>query len=608
MPPWNRTLRNGNAFLHEACHHDEELEREALALLIGQSEASDFLENPAEVFEEGINLEESSSPLLNQSLGPYKILQLLGRGGMGEVYLAEDTRLERKVALKLLPEEFGHDRDRLERFRREAHAASALNHPKMPTIHEIGEFEGQTYLVTEYIEGQTLRQKLAEGRFDLKEALEIGSQIASALAAAHQVGIVHRDLKPENIMLRPDDLVKVLDFGLAKLTPTDVTAAAHTQTGDSAGGRWPTCHRSRREGERVDGRSDLFSLGVVLYEMVAGERPFYGPTSSDTLVAILEREPARLEQHRPGVPEALEQIVAKALAKDPARRSQSAREILGDLKQLTHELESGTAWQKTRPSTKRLLKIRWPRGLTKRVLGLAGVLVVAVWASFYWRDRLLNRVSVSPVKSLAVLPLANLTGDPEQEYLADGMTDELISILTKLSSLKVIARTSVMRYKGTNKPLKTIAKELNVDQIMEGTVTHSKDHVRVTARLIDPTTERNLWAGTYERDLQDVLLLQSELAQSIVRQVKAKITPQEQQRFANVRRINPEAYEAYMRGVQLKYRKTWRIENLMQAINYFQEAIEKEPTFAAAYSGLALWYGSLGSKLYFPSKRSSSKG
>ena len=442
---------------------------------------------------------------------------------------------------------------------------------------------------------------MAEGRFYLKEALEIGSQIASALAAAHQVGIVHRDLKPENIMLRPDDLVKVLDFGLAKLTPTDVTAAAHTQTGILLG---TVAYMSPEQarGQRVDGRSDLFSLGVVLYEMVAGERPFYGPTSSDTLVAILEREPARLEQHRPGVPEALEQIVAKALAKDPARRSQSAGEILGDLKQLTHELESGTAWQKTRPSTKRLLKIRWPKGLTKRVLGLAGVLVVAVWASFYWRDRLLNRVSVSPVKSLAVLPLANLTGDPEQEYLADGMTDELISILTKLSSLKVIARTSVMRYKGTNKPLKTIAKELNIDQIMEGTVTHSKDHVRVTARLIDPTTDRNLWAGTYERDLQDVLLLQSQLAQSIVRQVKAKITPQEQQRFANVRRINPEAYEAYMRGVQLKYRKTWRIENLMQAINYFQEAIEKEPTFAAAYSGLALWYGSLGSKLYFPSK------
>ena len=305
-PPWNRNPGNGSAFLHEACHHDEELEREALSLLSAQSEASDFLENPAEVFEEGINLEEFPSPLLNQSLGPYKILQLLGRGGMGEVYLAKDTRLERKVALKLLPEEFSQDKDRLGRFRREAHATSALNHPNILTIHEIGEFEGQIYLVTEFIEGQTLRQRLAEGRLDLKEALEIGFQIASGLAAAHQVGIVHRDLKPENIMLRPDGLVKVLDFGLAKLTPTGATATAHTQTGILLG---TVAYMSPEQarGQKVDGRSDLFSLGVVLYEMVTGERPFYGPTSSDTLVAILEREPARLDQLRPGVPEALEQ-------------------------------------------------------------------------------------------------------------------------------------------------------------------------------------------------------------------------------------------------------------------------------------------------------------
>jgi eukaryotic-like serine/threonine-protein kinase len=565
------------AFLAQACAGDEALRREVESLIASREQA-----------------EASVSALIGQRIGHYQILSLLGAGGMGEVYLAEDQSLRRKVALKLLPGRFTQEADRVRRFEQEARAASALNHPNILTIHEIGQVDGRHYLVTEFIDGQTLRQRMKSARLEIREALDVAVQVASALAAAHEAGIVHRDVKPENVMLRRDGYVKVLDFGLAKLTEPrvqaiDTAALTAAEVSTEAGVVMGTVHYMSPEqarGQKVDGRSDIFSLGVVLYEMIAGRVPFEGKTSSDVIAALLAKEPLPLTQFLPEVPVEMERIMTKALQKDREERYQTIKDVLRDLKALYQELER--AKELTVTSTVSAPGLRWGGWLSSRVrLAWAAVIVVVMAGLGFWLLWRSPPAGPQPeIRSLAVLPLENLSGDPAQEYFADGMTEALISNLARIRALKVISRTSVMRYKGIRKSsLPEIAQELKVDAVIEGTVQRSGGRVRVTAQLIHAATDAHLWASDYERDLTDVLKLQSEIARAVADEIRIQVTAEERARLASAHRVNPQAHEAYLLGRY--HHSKGNEQGRKQAIEYFARAIELAPDYAAAYAGLS---------------------
>ncbi len=525
-------------------------------------------------------------------LGRYEIRSQLGVGGMGEVYLAQDTKLQRTVALKILPASVAADRQRMRRFIQEARAASGLNHPNILTIHEVEQIDSIHLIATEFIDGVTLRRQLNAGRMETAEALDISVQIASALSAAHAAGIIHRDIKPENIMLRSDGIVKVLDFGLAKLSErvdsgqkVDAEAATkvlvQTEPGIMMG---TTAYMSPEQarGRDLDERTDVFSLGVVIYEILSGRAPFAGETASDVIAAILKTEPSALTNDENEIPRELERIVRKCLEKDRERRYSSARELLVDLKNLKREFEVGPAallvgTQETRR-----------RPLLSRRLLVIPALMILLFASLSYlllfRD-LTPTTTFPEIKSLAVLPLENLSGDPGQEYFADGMTEALISNLAQIRALdRVISRTSVMRYKDSPKSLPEIAAELKVDAVIEGTVQRSGDRVLVTAKLIPAATDSPLWRGEYNRDLSDVLKLQSEVARAVADGVRVQVTPEERERLAAARNIDPQAHEAYLRG---RHHLRTNEEDLRQAIGHFERAIQLDPDYAAAYAGLA---------------------
>ncbi len=488
--------------------------------------------------------------MIGKKFGQYFILEKIGAGGMGEVYRAHDEQLDRDIALKvLLPRDLGDETARA-RLLREARAAAGLNHPHICIIHEVGEIEGQAYIAMEYVEGRSLGALIAQERLPHEQALRYGVQLAEALAHAHARGVVHRDLKSANVIVTPEGRVKVLDFGLAKrLDEGDLEAtlsqASLTQPGAVVGTLAYMAPEQLR-GQPADCRTDIWALGVMLYEMVAGGRPFRGQTGYELSSAILNRRPAPL----PGnVPAALRAVIEHCMEKEPGRRYQRADEVRASLEAV--------------PST----------GTTGELLPRrAGA-------------RRTHTVSRKRIRSLAVLPLANLSRDPEQEYFADGMTEALISDLAKLQALKVISRTSSMRYKATDKSLPEIAEELRVDAVVEGSVLRVGQQVRITAQLIRAANDTHLWAESYERDLQDVLLLQSEVARTIAREIQVAVTPEETRSLANARAVNPEAYEAYLKG-QFHWYKLSR-EHLDNAERYFQLALEKDPNYALAYSGLA---------------------
>jgi eukaryotic-like serine/threonine-protein kinase len=439
------------------------------------------------------------SPLLpGVCLGRYEIRSHIGAGGMGEVYLARGTKLERTVALKILPAGAAADRQRMQRFIQEARAASGLSHPNILTIHEIEQIDSIHLIATEFIDGETLRQQLKMGPLESAEALDISVQMASALAAAHAAGIIHRDIKPENVMLRRDGIVKVLDFGLAKLSArvdpelkvdpdTATKVLVQTEPGVVIG---TVAYMSPEQarGKDVDARTDVFSLGVVIYEMLSGRVPFNGETRSDVIAAILKTEPSPLADDSRQVPRELERIVRKCLQKNRGRRYSSARELQIDLKNLQRELEVGTAAPTPQSQTTQRSLVVSRRSLAI----LIPVILVVTSLGYLWLFR--GAPQISPeIKSLAVLPLENLSGDPGQEYFADGMTEALISNLAQIRALdRVISRTSVMRYKGSGKSLPEIASELRVDAVIEGTVRRSGDRVLVTAKLIPAATDSPL--------------------------------------------------------------------------------------------------------------------
>jgi len=533
-------------------------------------------------------------------LGPYEIVAPIGAGGMGEVYRARDTRLGRDVAIKVLPAEFAEDPERLRRFEREAKATAALSHPNILDVHDVGTYEGVPYLVEELLEGESLRERLDRGAVPVREAIGIAAQVAHGLAVAHERHIVHRDLKPENIFVTSDGIAKILDFGLAKLVEGvplgEADTLTHAPTGATELGRvlgtvaYMAPEQAR--GQPVDQRADVFALGVVVYEMVAGERPFRGATATDTVAAILKEEPAALPA---SVPAELAAVVHRCLEKEPDRRYWSGSEVLAAL-EAAESVEAAPLWHALRRSVR-----RHPWLAAANVAAALAVLALVLDVGGI-RSRLAAGHTGQRFRSIAVLPLSNLSGDAGQDYLAAGLHEALITDLARLGGLdRVIARGSVMRFAKTDKPPRDIARELGVDALITGSVLRSGDRVRITAQLVDAKTDAQLWAERYERDMRDVLALESDVVAAITREIRLKLTPEESARLASALPVNPEAYEACLKGRFHWYRLS--PADLATAERYYSLALEKDPDYAPAHEGLAnVWLSRTDTGLVPPSE------
>ncbi len=526
--------------------------------------------------------------LIGKTLSHYRIVEQIGAGGMGVVYRAHDETLRRDVAVKVLPPSFAKDPDRLRRFEQEARAAGALNHPNILAIHDFGEHEGSPYVVSELLEGRTLRDQMGGRALPVRKALEYGVQMARGLSAAHEKGIVHRDLKPENLFITSDGRVKILDFGIAKLTRpagveesrAETVVSTPTEAGTVLG---TTGYMSPEQvrGETVDHRSDLFAMGAVIYEMLSGRRAFSGATSADTMSAILAHDPPSLSTLREEIPPDLDRTVRRCLEKSVRERSQSAWDLASELERLA-EVRS--------PAPRGGLR-RWllPAAVGLGVAGLVGLAALTNLGG--WKSRFLAGGRASSIRSLAVLPLQNLSADPEQEYFVDGMTEELTTSLAQVGALKIISRTSSMQYKGTKKTLPEIGRELGVDAVLEGSVLRAGKRVRVTAQLIRAATDEHLWAQSYDRDLQDVLALQSGVARLIAGEVAKLVSPRGATNLAADRPVDPAAHEDYLMG-----RFFWNTrsgEGLAKAIDYFRRSVERDSTYARAHSAIADYYNVL---------------
>ncbi len=554
--------------------------------------------------------------MIGRSLGHYRITAAIGAGGMGEVYRATDTTLGRDVAIKMLPAAVAQDPERLARFEREARSLASLNHPNIVTIYAVEEDGGSRFLAMELVEGETLDTLLAPGGLPLPRFFEIGVPLADALSAAHERGIVHRDLKPGNVMVTREGRVKVLDFGLAKLeaadsrpdlTSTPTESRANLTSEGQVFGTVAYMSPEQTRGGKVDARSDVFSLGVVLYQMLTGERPFQGASAVDMISSILRDTPASVTEKRGDLPPHLARILRRCLEKDPRDRYQTSRDVYNELRDLRNETSSASAAPSTRSepgvsvSIPETVPPRAP-AFWKRPALMGAFAVVVLGAALYVAKRsgALHLASRAPraggphaIQSIAVLPLDNYSGDPGQDYFAEGMTDELTSDLANISQLRVISRGSVMQFKGAQRPpTPEIARLLDVDAIVEGSVIRAGDKVRITAQLIDARSDRHLWSKSFERNSRDVLALQDELASAIAREIHVRLTPEEQSRLTRAASVNPEAYDAYLKGRYFFNRPS--DENLSKAIALFEQAIELDPKFVPAFSGLSdayLWAG-----------------
>jgi serine/threonine protein kinase/tetratricopeptide (TPR) repeat protein len=511
--------------------------------------------------------------MIGKTITHYKVLEKLGAGGMGVVYKAEDTRLRRIVALKFLPPELTRDQEAKDRFIHEAQSASSLDHPNICDIHDVGETDdGQLFIVMTCYEGETVKSWISKGQLRIEEAVDLAIQIAQGLQKAHDHGIVHRDIKSANVIITSDGIAKIVDFGLAKLSGRTVMTKVGTTVGTAA---YMSPEQAR--GEPVDHRTDIWSLGVVMYEMITGQLPVKSDYQEAIVYSILNQSPTPLTAVRSGVPMELERIVNKCLEKSPAGRYQHMDELLVDLKALKKNLVTGQTSQVV-GSRARMTKQR-------RILyGTAAIIVLAiVLGAVYF---LLPSREV--LDSVAVLPLENRSGDPNQEYFCDGMTDAVITELQKIKSLRIISWTSVRKYKKSDKSLPEIAKELGVKGVVEGAVSRQVDTVRITVQLIQASPEKHLWANMFDRHMRNILALQSDVARAISREIRAVITPEEQARLAVTNLVSPEAHELYLKG---KFFAEKLGENdVAKAIEYFNLAIEKDSNYALAYSGLGLAY------------------
>ncbi|HVT43230.1 MAG TPA: protein kinase [Thermoanaerobaculia bacterium] len=514
-------------------------------------------------------------------IGHYRIKQKLGSGGMGDVYLAEDLKLHRPVALKVLPAGVADDPQRRLRFLHEAHAASVLSHPNVSTIYEVGEADGTIFIAMELIEGKTLSQ-LREGRTcEIDEVIDIAIQAADALDEAHSRGIVHRDIKSGNIMVTPRGHVKVLDFGLAKLAADVDVQDEDTRIKTSPGLIVGTPNYMSPEqalGRVLDHRSDLFSLGIVLYELIAGRLPFEGATTTETIQKITSSQPDPIARFNYSAPPELERIVRKLLEKDPARRYQSARDLFVDLKNLKRDSSSGEIAKPARPKT----------AIRKTVFvgaALAGVLALAITAAVLLKGSRTGSAAMDTIDSIAVMPFVNVANDPETEYLSDGISESIINNLAGISSLRVIPRSTVFGYKGKDTALAEIASDLDVRAIVSGRVLQRGDVLNVQAELIDTKTNAQIWGARYERKLTDALALQKEISNEISARLRPAGTSGDGRTAASSMTDNAEAYQLYLKGRHHWNKRT--AESIEKALGFFQQAVATEPDFALAHVGVA---------------------
>ncbi len=477
--------------------------------------------------------------MIGKTISHYKIIAELGRGGMGVVYKAEDVKLKRTVALKFLPSEFTQNSEAKQRFLIEAQAAAALDHPNICAVHEIDEESGQTFMVMGFIEGRSLEEKIKDERLKIKEALDIALQIAEGLKAAHEHGIVHRDIKPANIMITNDGRVKILDFGLAKLSGLSQLTRVGATLGTAA---YMSPEQAR--GEPVDQRTDIWAFGVVLYEMVTGQLPFKGEYEQAIIYSILHEEPKQPSSFREELSPELEQIILKALQKEPQQRFPTMAEMITALRELQNK---SMAFSEAKP-----------------------------------------QASKKTLPSIAVLPFTNISADPEQEYFCDGMAEEIINALTQIKGLRVVARTSAFAFKGKNVDVREIGKILNVSTILEGSVRKVGNRVRVTAQLIKVADGYHLWSEKYDRDLEDIFAVQDEISQKITHQLKGKLFGEEKEKLVRKPVENMEAYELFLKGRYFMNQMTRA--GLNKGIEYFQQAIEYLPDFAEAYANMASCY------------------
>ena len=513
--------------------------------------------------------------MIGKRLSHYLIIEQVGAGGMGVVYRARDERLDRDVALKILSPNFVADDAARKRLRREALILSKLNHAHINLIYDVDSEDGVDFLVMEFIRGETLSHRLEAGSFSEPDVLSIGIQVAEALEEAHRSGIVHRDLKPGNVMLTERGIVKVLDFGLAKALESEHAGMESLTEAGHVAGTLPYIAPEQFRGARINARSDIYSLGAVLYELATGVRAFAQETTASLINAILKDSPKSPSAIVPGISPALEGVILKALAKDPDGRYATAGEVVD-------ALQGAGATRTTLTSTGTS-----GRGRRWVIPGAAATAVVlaAALAMLLYPGHGAHPKGPRRIESLAVLPLDDLSGDSKQGYFAEGMTDALITRLAQISSLRVISRTSVMGYRGAGKSLPQIARDLHVDAVVEGTVLRSGDQVRISAELVEAAADRHLWANTYEREIGDVIALQRDLASAIAEQVNARLTSREREGLARAEHVNPEAYDEYLKGRHdLAIRTQVGLED---ARRHFLSAAEIDPRFALAYAGLA---------------------
>ncbi len=627
------------AFLAEAANGDADLRREVESLLNFHGQSESFIETPpAEIAADWLQKEETRS---DSTLGHYQLIREIGRGGMGVVYLANDTRLGRQVALKLLLEKLTKDAARVRRFQREARAVSALNHPNIITIYEVGQTaseHGEHFIAAEFVDGQTLREKGKSGGMALSQALDVLIQTCAALTSAHEAGIIHRDIKPENIMLRQDGIVKVLDFGLAKLIEQDSrsekgsnTARLTTQPGVVMGTASYMSPEQAR-GLDVDARSDLFSLGVVMYELLTGHAPFTGETTADVLAALLLGEPRPLDRYSPKLPAGLQLIINRCLSKSVEERFQSAREISDELKQLKQELEFSAKLKGRSASSDEILTMAVgvikdasqqttfatraahnlttvaatdqnsrrntsPDSIFARLTNLnrfgkaavtLGLLAIVAWL-VWWK----LSPSGKTIESVAVLPLVNQIGDPELDYLPDGITESLIDSLSQLPTLIVRPASMVLAYKGREDDLLQAGKSLKADAVIAGLVKRLNNQFIVQIELIRTEDGGRLWSEKYEGKLDGILAIQQEISDELANTLRQQMTGAQPTQTVKRRTQNSEAYRLYMTGQNLWVKR--KLDTTLKAIDLFQQAINLDNNYAMAYVGIADAYSTLGS-------------